>query len=163
MNRRAETRKASPARTDSAPTMAIRGRLGTAAMSTNPVTNVPTRAPTVPMAENDPTTVPVSPKDARRSLTTTGGTADRRTAGRAKADAVSRTISTGPEPPRARPTASPIGGATRVAMPPPTSRGPSKRAGSPRSALTPPAQAPRAIPARITPMIPVKVSSEMPT
>ena len=54
---------------------------GTREMSTNPVTTVPKMAPTVPMPESRPTTVPVSLSVVSISLITIGVTADSRAPG----------------------------------------------------------------------------------
>ena len=57
------------------------GRVGSAATSTNPVTNVPRIAPAVPSAESRPTTEPVSPRLRSWSLTTIGLAAESTAAG----------------------------------------------------------------------------------
>ena len=57
-----------------------------------------------------------------------------------------------------------IRGTDAIAIAPPRTSAPGRRRrGSQRSASRPPSQLPTAMPARITPMIPVNVSRETPT
>jgi hypothetical protein len=86
-----------------------------------------------------------------------GGRVDRTAAGAKKPIRLSPTMESAPVE-AAGPTRSTTRGAAMAVSPPATSNGPTRRRGSPRSAALPPAQAPTEIPARITPMIPVKTS-----
>ncbi len=70
-----QARRAEPA-TSAAPSPTRMPLTGTREISTNPVTTVPTIAPTVPMPDSRPTTVPVSSRLVSSSLVTIGVTAD---------------------------------------------------------------------------------------
>ena len=137
-------------------------RVPSRATSTNPVRNVPASPPKVPAAESPPNTEPVSSRLERRSLATIGVLALSTAAGRKNATVASTTICRGSLP-RLGPIARTIGTATQTSAPPTKRDGPSSRRGSWRSARCPPTPAPVAMPARITPMMAVKVSSETPT
>ena len=66
--------------------MSMMVRVGIVATSTNPVTNVPTRAPAVEMPLSRPTIPPVLSRSWSWSFTTMGVTALSTTAGRKNAD-----------------------------------------------------------------------------
>ena len=114
------------------------------------------------IAENEPTTLPVSWSDRSRIFTITGVTAERVADGMKNAAVVRNTISIGPAARIAGPTKSTICGATMTNAPETAMSGPTSGLGSVRSAASPPAQEPSAMPARTTPMTPVNVSSETP-
>jgi hypothetical protein len=119
------------------------------------VRNVPVIAPAVPIAERRPTSVPLVPMSVSDARTIIGPTADRIVAGRTKPAPASATIPPNSPPSPRLPTASTIGTDAIAATPPAASVGPISRSGPRRSAARPPSQAPSAMPARITPMIPV--------
>jgi hypothetical protein len=127
------------------------------------VRKVPKMAPAVPTAEKLPTTAPVSSSERSRILTTMGVTALRAAAGRKKAPAARVTISTGPAARMEGPRRWTIGGENRASTPAATRSGPNRTWGSTRSALRPPSHAPTEMPASTVPMIPVNVSSVIPT
>ena len=131
------------------------GRVGSAATSTKPVTNVPTRAPAVPAAESPPTTEPVSAVETRRSFAAMGLTALSTAVGSTNAVRASSTMAVGPPPATVGPRAVTIGTEASASAPPATIVGPSRRRGSTRSASRPPRALPRAMPARTVPMMPV--------
>jgi hypothetical protein len=81
--------------------------------------------------------------------------ADNVVAGTAKPIADSSTIAPMPSPNPAAPIASTIGTDAIAPSPPRMNVGPSRGTGPYRSAARPPTHAPIAMPARITPMIPV--------
>ena len=116
----------------------------------------------MPIAENDPTTLPVSSSDRSRSFTTTGVTAESVADGTKNAAVVRNTISIGPAARIAGPRKSTICGASTTNTPETAISGPMSGPGAVRSAAAPPAHAPIAMPASTTPMMPVNVSSETP-
>jgi hypothetical protein len=122
------------------------------------VTTVPTIAPTVPMPDRRPTTVPVSSRLVRRSLMTIGVTADSSAAGTRMVSDATRDSSSGAVSATVRTTA----GVTATATPDTPSNGASARLGSIRSAARPPLHAPIAIAPRAMPMTRVLVSRVRP-
>ena len=92
-----------------------------------------------------------------------GATAERIVAGSRNPVIASTTTVPRSSPRLAGPIAAITGTDAIAAIPPATNAGPISVSAPTRSARRPPAQAPRAIPARITPMIPVQVWSVTPT
>ena len=132
---------------------------GSAATNTNPVRTVPAIAPTVPVPDRRPTTVPVSARSVSRTLVTIGGTADRRAPGTRIA---SIAVSMAALAPAASPAPRTTKGVAATTTPETASRGPRDRSGGDASAALPPAQAPVAMAASATPMTRVLVSRVRP-
>ena len=78
--------RVTPSTTSTTPMMSMMVRVGIVATSTNPVTNVPTRAPAVEMPLSRPTIPPVLSRSWSWSFTTMGVTALSTTAGRKNAE-----------------------------------------------------------------------------
>ncbi len=131
---------------------------GNRATSTKPVTTVPTMAPTVLTPDSRPTTVPVSARLVRRSLVTTGVTADSSAPGTRMVSAAIRKSSAGAHSAVVRSTA----GIRATTAPDTPSEGPRSRRGLTRSARRPPSQEPAAIAVRAMPMTMVLVSRVRP-
>ena len=120
-------------------------------------------APSVPAAESRPTNEPLVATSTIVARTTIGAIADSVVAGSPNPIAASSTIAPTPLPRPAAPSASTTGTDAIAPNPPRMNVGPSRPIGPYRSAARPPTHAPMAIPARITPMIPVYVVSDTPT
>ena len=139
------------------------GRDGSSATKMNPVVKVPNRAPAVPRADTMPTMRPVSSVDRSSTFTTSGVTVDHITAGSRNPAAARMTISTAPPAWRPGPSHEMSGMPASAPSAPASSTGPISRRASYLSAARPPSQAPNEIPARIVPMMPVKVDNVTPT
>ena len=132
---------------------------GTRETRTKPVTTVPTTAPTVPMPDSRPTTVPVSAMLDRRSLVTAGVTAESRAPGtKSDSPAASRSIDPSADSAASRTR----NGVAATVTPDTISNGPISRRAGTRSASRPPHHDPVAIAVSATPMTMVLVSSVSP-
>ena len=123
------------------------------------MSTVPAIAPTVPVPDSRPTTVPVSARSVSRSLVTIGGTADSRAPGTRMASIAASMAALDPA---ASPAPRTTNGVAATTTPDAASRGPRARSGGVESAARPPAQAPVAIAASATPMTSVLVSRVRP-
>ena len=138
-----------------APIATIRTRVGNSPSSTKPVRNVPVMAPTVPTADSRPTIEPLVARSVSVPRTSIGAVAERMAAGTTNAVVARMTIPTSPSPTPMPPITPTIGTAAMALSPPRMKAGPRSGSGPTVSAAFPPSQAPRAMPARIAPMIPV--------
>ena len=141
--------------TSPTPIETIRTRVGKSPSSTKPVRKVPVMAPTVPTAESRPTIEPLVARSVSVPRTSIGAVAERMAAGTTNAVVARRTIATSPSPSPTPPMSPTIGTAAMALRPPRMKAGPRSGSGPTASAARPPIQAPRAMPARIAPMIPV--------
>ena len=131
---------------------------GTRETSTKPVTTVPTMAPTVPMPDSRPTTVPVSSRLVSSSLVTIGVTAESSAAGTRIVSDATNDSSSGAHSATVRTTA----GVTATPTPAKPSNGARARRGSIRSAARPPLHDPMAMAPSAMPITSVLVSSVRP-
>ena len=112
-------------------------------------------APTVPTADSRPTIEPLVARSVSVPRTSIGAVDERMAAGTTNAVVARTTIPNSPSPTPMPPITPTIGTAAMALRPPRMKAGPSSGSGPTVSAALPPIQAPRAMPARIAPMIPV--------
>ncbi len=123
------------------------------------MSTVPAIAPTVPMPDSRPTTLPVSARSVSTSLVTIGDTAESRAPGTRMATIAT---SSAPPDPAVSPAARTTKGIAATATPEMASNGPRARRGGITSAARPPAHEPVAIAASAMPMTIVLVSRVSP-
>ena len=116
--------------TSTTPTNHVIGRDGTEAIKTNPVKNVPTNAPPVPTADNEPTTDPVDDNEVSWILAASGVTIERTAAGAKKPIAANPTVVIGDVPRRDGPTMYTSAGERTASTAARASTGPSELMGS---------------------------------